>query len=77
MVGAPVEFYNEFQVFLRKRFPKNLILVLDICNGFLNYLPSKEEFARDTYQIKISLFAPESEERVRRKVTCAISKLLN
>ena len=77
MVGAPVEFYNDFQIFLRRQFPKNLILVLDICNGFLNYLPIKEEFTRDTYQVKISLFAPESEERVRRKVVCVISKLLN
>ena len=77
MVGAPVEFYNDFQIFLRRQFPKNLILVLDICNGFLNYLPIKEEFTRDTYQVKISLFSPESEERVRRKVVCVISKLLN
>ena len=77
MVGAPIEFYNEFQIFLRQQFPENLILVLDICNGFLNYLPSKEEFTRNTYQVKIALFAPESEEKVRLKVVCLVNKLLN
>ena len=77
MVGAPIEFYNEFQIFLRQQFPENLILVLDICNGFLSYLPSKEEFTRNTYQVKIALFAPESEEKVRLKVVCLVNKLLN
>jgi hypothetical protein len=77
MVGAPIEFYNEFQIFLRRQFPENLILVLDICNGFLNYLPRQEEFTRNTYQVKIALFAPESEEKVRTKVVYLINKLLN
>ena len=77
MVGAPIEFYNDFQIYLRKQFPENLVLVLDICNGFLNYLPRKEEFKRESYQVKIALFAPESEEKVLRKVIYLINKLLN
>ena len=77
MVGAPIEFYNEFQIFLRQQFPANLILVLDICNGFLNYLPRQEEFTRNTYQVKIALFAPESEGKVRTKIVYLINKLLN
>ena len=77
MVGAPIEFYNEFQIFLRRQFPENLILVLDICNGFLNYLPRQEEFTRNTYQVKIALFAPKSEGIVRTKVVYLINKLLN
>ena len=56
---------------------ENLILVLDICNGFLNYLPRKEEFTRNTYQVKIALFGPESEEIVRAKVVYLINKILN
>jgi len=77
MVGAPIEFYNEFQIFLRGKFPENQILVLDICNGFLNYLPRKEEFTRNTYQVKIALFGPESEEKVRLKVVYLVNKFLN
>ncbi len=77
IVGAPIEFYNEFQIFLRRQFPENLILVLDICNGFLNYLPRQEEFTRNTYQVKIALFAPESEEKVRTKVVYLINKIIN
>ena len=75
MVGAPIEFYNEFQIFLRRQFPKNLILVLDICNGFLNYLPRKEEFERETYQVKTALFDPKSEEKVREKVVNLIKNI--
>ena len=77
MVGAPIEFYDEFQIFLRRQFPENLILVLDICNGFLNYLPRQEEFTRNPYQVKIALFAPESEGKVRTKIVYLINKLLN
>ncbi len=77
IVGAPIEFYNEFQIFLRRQFPENLILVLDICNGFLNYLPRQEEFTRNTYQVKIALFAPESEDKVRTKVVYLINKIIN
>jgi hypothetical protein len=77
MVGAPIEFYDEFQIFLRRQFPENLILVLDICNGFLNYLPRQEEFTRNTYQVKIALFSPESEKIVRAKVVCIINQILN
>jgi hypothetical protein len=51
--------------------------VLDICNGFLNYLPRKEEFKRESYQVKIALFAPDSEEKVRLKVVYLIKKLLD
>ena len=75
MVGAPIEFYNEFQIFLRRQFPENLILVLDICNGFLNYLPRKEEFERETYQVKTALFDPKSEEKVREKVVNLIKNI--
>jgi hypothetical protein len=77
MVGAPIEFYNDFQIYLRKQLPENLVLVLDICNGFLNYLPRKEEFKRESYQVKIALFAPDSEEKVCRKVVYLIKNLLD
>jgi hypothetical protein len=75
MIGAPIEFYNEFQIFLRRKFPENLIIVLDICNGFLNYLPKIEEFERNTYQVKIALFSPESEAKVRTKIVSLINSM--
>ena len=40
LVGAPVEFYSDVQVALRSRFPDVTVAVLDVCNGFLNYLPA-------------------------------------
>jgi hypothetical protein len=49
--------------------------VLDICNGFLNYLPKIEEFERNTYQVKIALFSPESEAKVRTKIVSLINSM--
>lgn len=65
LLGAPVEFYSNVQMSLRDAFPDFTILVLDVCNGFLNYLPPEEDFGRDTYPVRISLFAAGSMERAR------------
>lgn len=67
LVGAPVEFYSEVQVTLREMFPEFTVIVLDVCNGFLNYLPREEDFKRDIYPVRISLFAAGSMERARDK----------
>lgn len=76
LVGAPVEFYSEVQTSLREKFPDFTILVLDVCNGFLNYLPRKEDFDRDSYPVRISLFAAGSMERARDKAAEIIASMI-
>ena len=73
LVGAPVEFYSDVQVALRQRFPEITVVVLDICNGFLNYLPREADYARDTYPVRIALFARGSMERARDKAAHLIA----
>ena len=75
LVGAPVEFYSDVQVALRQRFPDITVAVLDVCNGFLNYLPREADYARDTYPVRIALFARGSMERARDKATDLIAAL--
>ena len=75
LVGAPIEFYSDVQIALRSRFPDITVLVLDVCNGFLNYLPREADYARDTYPAKIALFAPGSMERARDKAAEMIDAL--
>ena len=67
LVGAPVEFYSDVQVALRARFPELTVAVLDVCNGFLNYLPREEDYSRDTYPVRIALFSRGSMEHARDK----------
>ena len=73
--GAPVEFYSDVQIALRQRFPDITVVVLDICNGFLNYLPREADYARDTYPVRIALFARGSMERARDKAADLIAAL--
>ena len=75
LVGAPIEFYSDVQIALRKRFPDITVAVLDVCNGFLNYLPRASDYDRDTYPVRIALFARGSMERARDKAADMIAKL--
>lgn len=75
-VGAPVEFYSDVQISLRARFPDFTVIVLDVCNGFLNYLPRQQDFKRGTYPVRISLFAEGSMERARDKAAEIIETMI-
>ena len=75
LVGAPIEFYSDVQIALRKRFPDITVAVLDVCNGFLNYLPRAADYDRDTYPVRIALFARGSMERARDKAADMIAEL--
>ncbi len=75
LVGAPVEFYSDVQIALRERFPDITVVVLDLCNGFLNYLPRESDYSRNTYPVRIALFARGSMERALDKAAKAIESL--
>lgn len=76
LVGAPVEFYSDVQISLREMFPDFTVIVLDVCNGFFNYLPREVDFDRDTYPVRISLFAAGSMERARDKAAEIITSMV-
>lgn len=76
LVGAPIEFYSEVQISLREQFPDFTVVVLDVCNGFLSYLPRAEDYPRNTYPVRISLFEAGSMERARDKAAEMITSMM-
>lgn len=76
LVGAPVEFYSDVQISLRDRFPDYTVLLLDVCNGFFNYLPRAQDFEKNTYPVRISLFSEGSMERARDRISEIIASML-
>jgi hypothetical protein len=47
LIGAPVEFYSDIQTGLRARHPDLAIAAMNICNGYLGYLPPRAAYALD------------------------------
>ena len=59
------EHYSRLQTTLRQRFPKVLILITTITNGWQpGYLPLAELYGKGIYQESIAMGAPGSVERV-------------
>ncbi|BCX03714.1 MAG: alkaline ceramidase [Candidatus Roseilinea sp.] len=51
LIANPNEAYSHLQIELRRRFPNRTIAVLNITNGGYAYLPPREMYARDQYQV--------------------------
>lgn len=58
LVAVPNECYSVFQVELRQRFAGTPVLVLNMTNGTLGYMPPRESYGNGTYQEQQSPFAP-------------------
>ena len=76
LVALPAEAHSPFQIELRRRFPGIHVVVLNIANGYLSYLPPREDFERDTYQAKVAIYAPGVAEQVLEAVTASIQALM-
>jgi hypothetical protein len=63
-VALPAEMHSPFQIELRKRFPNDAVVVMNLVNGSNAYLPPRADFERDTYQCNTTLFQPGSHEKV-------------
>lgn len=58
LVAVPNECYSVFQVELRRRFADHPLLVLNMTNGTLGYLPPRDAYGRGLYQEQQSPYAP-------------------
>jgi hypothetical protein len=76
MVGAPVELYSDFQIELRARHPGLPVAVMNICNGYLSYLPPRAAYETDVYPVRIALFAAGGAERALDVASAMISELM-
>ncbi len=76
IVAGPNEAYSALQVELRRRFAPRAIAVLNITNGGYAYLPPREMYERDQYQVWQTPFAAGCLERTIEACANAIAEML-
>jgi hypothetical protein len=75
LVAVPNECYSQFQLELRQRFAGTPLLVLNMTNGTLGYLPPREAYGSGTYQEQQSPYAPGCLEQTIEAAAAALEKL--
>lgn len=64
LVATPTEAYSLLQTELRRRFPRQAVIVMNLVNGASGYLPPEELYAHDLYPVWQTPFAAGGLERV-------------
>lgn len=75
-VGHPVEAYSNFQLELRRRFPHQAIIAMNVVNGTLGYFPPAELYGQDIYQVWQAPFAQGCLEQLIDTATSEINATL-
>lgn len=57
LVGTMAEAYSSLQVQLRQRFPDRTIIVMNLINGSIGYLPPSSSYDSEIYQVEQTPFA--------------------
>lgn len=76
IVALPAEAHTPFQIALRLRFPGTPIIVLNIANGYLSYIPPQADYDLNTYQVKVALFTRGAAEKIGDAAANAIAAML-
>lgn len=74
LVAQPNETYSDFQLELRKAFPNTIILVINIANGYVGYLPPAALYANDMYAVWQTPFAAGALEKLTETTKALIAK---
>jgi hypothetical protein len=75
LVALPNEAYSLFQVELRRRFAGTPLMVLNMTNGTLGYLPPRESYGSGRYQEQQSPYAPGCLEQTIEAAAAALDEL--
>jgi neutral ceramidase len=59
--AAPLELFCEVAMWIRNQSPFPFTFYFGYCNGWLGYLPTKDEFAHGGYEPGVSPFTPQAE----------------
>ena len=76
LVAVPNECYSQFQRELRQRFAGTPLLVLNMTNGTLGYLPPREGYGSGTYQEQQSPYAPGCLEQTIEAAAAGLEELI-
>ena len=71
-IGLPAEAHSSLQIELRNRFPSRAIVVTNVVNGYLSYLPRCDEYRAGSYQADVALYESGCLERVVEACSDAI-----
>jgi hypothetical protein len=75
-VATPAEMHSPFQQELRRQFPDRAIVVMNIVNGSQGYAPPQANYAKNTYQCQVTVFAAGCHERILESTIVSIEELL-
>jgi hypothetical protein len=75
LIAVPNEAYSHFQVELRRRFAGTPLMVLNMTNGTLGYLPPRESYDSGRYQEQQSPYAPGCLEQTIEAAAAALDEL--
>ncbi|MBI5396211.1 MAG: hypothetical protein HZA91_13025 [Verrucomicrobia bacterium] len=76
LCALPFEAYSVFQTGLRAAFPDTPLLVLNLCNGSIGYLPPAPLYDRNLYTVWQTPIASGGLERVSEATQAGLRKLL-
>ncbi len=76
LIATPNEAYSHLQIELRRHFPGRAIAVLNITNGGYAYLPPREMYGRDQYQVWQTPYAAGCLERTIAACASAVSEMI-
>ena len=66
--AAPLELFCEIAMQIRDRSPFPFTFYFGYCNGWLGYMPTKEEFADEGYEPSVSPYTGQAEGDLIRAV---------
>ena len=76
-VGQPNEAYSRLQTELRARFPGRAVTVMNLVNGSAGYLPPREMYQKDVYQVWQSPYAAGGLETLIKAAEQSIRELIS
>lgn len=76
LLGQINETYSAFQTELRRHFPGQALAIMNVVNGSLGYLPPRELYREDLYQVWQTPFEAGSLERLIEACACKMETAL-
>jgi len=76
LLGQSNEAYSIFQQHLRRRLPNRAVAVMNIVNGWAGYLPPREMYGQDLYQVWQTPFAAGSLELLTESAARAAGSIM-
>lgn len=75
-VTTPAHQFVEFQIDLKKAFLGKPVVLVDLTNGFVNYVPTRQAIERGGYTTERRRFGPEAGEMILAASVALVDKLL-